>query len=180
MNFFGDVDHQAPQPAPACGRFRAQRHDFRFALPSTQNLAAQSFSIKWRVAVRHCLEREEDSGVWYLRRESNVGIKLLFAAVAKIARSEIAAFLAGSGLLLTVKACQRRLVDQQRFASAADWRYNDSFGRSGCLQRQRWPLGPRQKRCRLHRVRFRKSVELVMLVESSLPLSLLCRPQCRA
>src|SRR5882757_1259820 len=112
---FRDVDHQTLDRFELAAVFGAH-HAFRFADHQLKTFAAHRFDQdgELQFAAAENAKRFRRIGVFDANR--NVGEQLFLQPVAKIARSEIAAFFAGERKSVDGENHgQRRLVDQQGF-----------------------------------------------------------------
>src|SRR5882757_4379808 len=124
---FRDVDHQTLDRLQLAAVFGAH-DDFGFADHQLKTFAAHGFDQNGELqfATAENAKRFRCIGVFDANR--NVGEQLFLQPVAKIARSEIAAFFAGKRAAVDGENHgERRLVDQQRFERLRIGEINDAF-----------------------------------------------------
>src|SRR5258705_8323020 len=124
---FRDVDHQTLDRFELAAVFGAH-HDFGFADHQLKTFAAHRFDQdgELQFATAENAKRFRRIGIFDANR--NVGEQLFLQPVAKIARSEIAAFFAGERAAVdSENHGERRLVDQQRLERLRIGEINDAF-----------------------------------------------------
>src|SRR5882762_1061608 len=124
---FRDVDHQPLERLQLAAVF-STHHDFGFADHQLETFAAHRFDQdgELQFATAENAKRFRRIGIFDANR--NVGEQLFLQPVAKITRSEIAAFFAGKRAAVhRENHCQGRLVDQQRLERLRIGEINDAF-----------------------------------------------------